>query len=70
MADTGLPDSVVFDSTSFVRPKTSNKIGAYVLSIDRENNSATYDTTVTPDTVTELEVNGCLTRNVNHVKLP
>ena len=70
MADTDLPDSVVFDSTSFVRPKIANKIGTYVLSIDRENNSATHNTTVTPDTVTELEVNGCLTRTVNHVKFP
>ena len=70
MADTGLPDSVVFDSTSFVRPKSTKKVGAYVLSIDRDNNLATYDTAVTPNTVTDSEVNGCLTRTVKHQTLP
>ena len=64
MADTGLPSSVVFDRTSFVRPKSSKKIGDFVLSDDRETNSATYDTTITADTVIESQVNGCLTRVV------
>ena len=70
MADSGLPKSVVFDSTGFVRPKTSGQIGAFVLSVDRETNSATYDTTLTSDTVTESQIDGCLTRVVKHATSP
>ena len=70
MADTGLPSSVVFDSTKFVRPKAPDKVESYVLSIDMENSSATYDTTVTGNTVVEAEVNGCITRTVQHAQLP
>ena len=66
MADTGLPPTVMFDSTSFVRPKPNINIGAYVVSIDREDNSASTATSITGDnTVTDCQIDGCLKRTVS-----
>ena len=64
MADTGLPKDIIFDSTSFVRPRQTTQVGAFVVSIDRGNNSATTDDSITENSVVESQVNGCLTRVV------
>ena len=68
MADTGLPQDVVFDSTSFIRPKRTptNSAGVMVVSIDRKSNSATTLPGLDAPVVTESQLNGCLQRVVTH----
>lgn len=68
MADTGLPPDVVFDSTSFIRPKKTpvNSAGVMVVSIDRKSNSATTLPKLDTPVVTESQINGCLQRCVTH----
>ena len=70
MAYTGIPSDIVFDSTSCVRPRQENTAGAHIVSIDRNDNSATTHQMQSENIITEDIINGCITRTVKQGKSP
>ena len=66
VADDGLPKNVIFNYTGFIRPCATFSVGAHIVPIDRDYNSATMKTEskVTAATISDTHVDSCFTRSV------
>ena len=68
MANLGLPKDVIFDSTSFVRPKQQCKASAHILSIDGDNDSSETISSKTSLIVCDTHVDGWFLRSISTPK--
>ena len=70
VADDGLPKNVIFDYTGFIRPYATFSVGAHIVPIDRDYNSATMKTEseVIAANISDTQVDGRFTRSVTTPK--
>ena len=64
MADLGLSKDVLFDSANFIRPTSVSAVGAHIVSIDRNSNDATVDSSKISDVISDTHTGGVFTRTV------
>ena len=64
MANAGLPNNKIFDSTSFVRPKSNQSTAVQVMSIHRESDLVSIPESNQGPTVIDKHMNRCMARVV------
>ena len=58
MADLGLSKDVLFESTNFIRPTSVRTVGAHIVSIDRNSNDATVNSSKISDVISDTHTDG------------